>query len=697
MSLSQQQLESMLWGAAEHLRGQIDASDYKQYIFPLLFYKRLSDVYQDEYEAALTFSEGDKEYAELPEQHRFVIPSLARWEKLRETTTNIGEFIQKALRNIEKTNSRLYGVFGDAQWTNKERLPDHLLASLVEHFSRIPLGINAVKQDDLGAAYEYLIKKFADDSGHTAAEFYTNRTVVHLMTRIMTLKPGESAYDPTCGTGGMLLNAVMDLRSDGKEWRTVKLYGQEVNLLTSAIARMNMFLHDIEEFDIQRGDTLAEPKFLEDDRLKTYEVIFANPPYSIKKWDRTKFSSDPFKRNEFGVPPQGCADYAFFQHIIKSLNSQTGRAAMLWPHGVLFRDSEAEIRKQIIEADLIESVIGLGPNLFYNSPMESCVVVLRRNKSKERRKKILFINGIKEVTRERAFSYLNDQNLENLVDAYFQPDKHEGIARMVDISEIRENLHNLSIPLYIRNIAKEDEQDLESTIEAWQVGRVELKKQTKKLFTALSELGFGLEDKQEEKKPESNTANIHFKRSVFAAEIVHRLHKELTFGHVKFAKMIFLTEQLCGVDTGSTYHRQVAGPYDNRALRSIDSQIKKLKWYKSKKVDTRYVYEPLEKAGQHARYYTSYFSKEADTFDRVISLFKKHGTEHCEIVATLYSAWFDFINQGISPTDDLIIDEVLNNWHESKKRIPREKWMSGLVWMRQNDITPLAKKAGGQK
>ena len=318
MSLTQQQLESMLWGAAEHLRGQIDASDYKQYIFPLLFYKRLSDVYQDEYEEALEFSDGDQEYAELPEQHRFIIPASALWEKLRETTTNIGGFIRKALREIEKQNPRLYGVFGDAQWTNKERLPDHLLASLIEHFSKIPLGIESVNQDDLGEAYEYLIKKFADDSGHTAAEFYTNRTVVHLMTRIMKLKPGETAYDPTCGTGGMLLNAVMDLRSGGKEWRTVKLFGQEVNLLTSAIARMNMFLHDIEEFDIQRGDTLAEPKFLELDRLKQFDVIFANPPYSIKKWDRAKFSSDPYKRNEFGVPPQGCADYAFFQHIVKN-------------------------------------------------------------------------------------------------------------------------------------------------------------------------------------------------------------------------------------------------------------------------------------------------------------------------------------------------------------------------------------------
>ncbi len=489
MSLSQQQLESMLWGAAEFLRGQIDASDYKQYIFPLLFYKRLSDVYKDEYEEALAFSDGDEDFAALPEQHRFIIPESARWNTLRETSTNIGVFIQKALRTIEKSNQRLYGVFGDAQWTNKERLPDHLLSSLVEHFSKIPLGISAVTQDDLGAAYEYLIKKFADDSGHTAAEFYTNRTVVHLMTRVMELAPGESAYDPTCGTGGMLLNAVMDLRKHGKEWRTVKLFGQEVNLLTSAIARMNMFLHDIEEFDIQRGDTLAEPKFLEYDRLKQFDVIFANPPYSIKKWDRGKFSADPFKRNEFGVPPQGCADYAFFQHIIKSLNPETGRAAMLWPHGVLFRDSEAEIRKKVIEADMIEAVIGLGPNLFYNSPMESCVVILRMKKPEGRKNKVIFINGVKEVTRERAFSFLCDKNLERLVAAYIEPEKHEEIARLADIEEIRENMHNLSIPLYVHNGTNGDGQSLESTIVAWQAGRVELKKQSKKLFAALAEIG----------------------------------------------------------------------------------------------------------------------------------------------------------------------------------------------------------------
>lgn len=490
MSINQKQLEDLLWGAAVLLRGQIEASDYKQYIFPLLFFKRLDDVYEEELNEALSLYE-DESIAKQPEQHRFVIPDSARWKVVQGTTKDVGKALSDALREIEKVNQRLYGVFGDAVWTNKERLPDHLLVALINHFNKIPLGLSSVSQDDLGSAYEYLIKKFADDSGHTAAEFYTNRTIVHLMTRVLKLQPGETAYDPTCGTGGMLLNAVMDLRTEGKEWRTVKLFGQEVNLLTSAIAKMNMFLHDIEEFEIARGDTLKEPKFTNGDTLRQFDVVFANPPYSIKKWDRKAFSTDPYHRNLYGVPPQGCADYAFFQHIVQSLSDTRGRAAMLWPHGVLFRDSEEAIRRGVIESDCIEAVFGLGPNLFYNSPMESCVVILNKNKPKVRRNHILFINGVHEVTRERAHSFLSDNNLNKLVDAFFQPEDHPDIARLVRLAEIRENLYNLSLPLYVTvQHGDVDEQDLEGAIENWKISRTLLKKQTGQLFTALAELGY---------------------------------------------------------------------------------------------------------------------------------------------------------------------------------------------------------------
>ncbi len=329
--ITQQQLESYLWGAAVLLRGTIDAGDYKQFIFPLLFYKRLCDVFDEETQAALAESGGDADYAAYPENHRFQIPQDAHWREVRQAASNVGRSLQTALRAIETANpNKLFGIFGDAQWTNKDRLPDAMLRDLVEHFSKLELSIANLPGDELGQGYEYLIKKFADDSGHTAAEFYTNRTVVHLMTAMLQPQPGESIYDPTCGSGGMLLSAIAQLRRQGKEWRNVRLYGQERNLMTSSIARMNCFLHGIEDFRIERGDTLAEPKFVQGDRLMQFDVILANPPYSIKQWDRSAFAADPWGRNCFGTPPQGRADYAFWQHILSSLNSPSpvaGRGA----------------------------------------------------------------------------------------------------------------------------------------------------------------------------------------------------------------------------------------------------------------------------------------------------------------------------------------------------------------------------------
>ena len=364
--MTQQELEKYLWGAATTLRGTIDAGDYKQYIFPLLFFKRISDVYDEEFEKALAESDGDMEYAAFAENHHFQIPEGARWQDVRETTVNIGQALQSAMRAIEQANpDTLQGIFGDASWTNKDRLSDAMLTNLIEHYSQHTLNLANVPDDKLGNAYEYLIKEFADDSGHTAAEFYTNRTVVKLMTMIMDPQPGESVYDPTCGSGGLLLNCALHLKDEGKEYRTLKLYGQEINLLTSAIARMNMFMHGIEEFEIVRGDTLANPGLIENGELKKFNVILANPPYSIKSWDRKAFENDPYGRNLWGTPPQGCADYAFQQHIQKSLDLGNGRSCVLWPYGVLFRDSEREMRQKMIGNDLVECVVALGKNLFY--------------------------------------------------------------------------------------------------------------------------------------------------------------------------------------------------------------------------------------------------------------------------------------------------------------------------------------------
>jgi len=493
-NMTQQKLESYLWGAANLLRGYIDAGDYKQFIFPLIFYKRICDVYDEEQQEALEESGDDMDYASFSENHRFQIPQGAHWKDVRAVTTNVGVALQKAMREIEKANpDQLYGIFGDAQWTNKDRLSDATLRDLIEHFSSINLSIKNVPQDEIGNAYEYLIKKFADDSGHTAAEFYTNRTLVRLMALMLEPKPGESIYDPTCGSGGMPLVAALQVKEGGGEYRTLKLYGQEVNLITSAIARMNFSLHGIEDFKIVRGDTLSNPAFIEKDRLKQFDVVLANPPYSIKQWSREAWSSDPYGRNIYGVPPQGRADYAFFQHIIASMNTVTGRCAILFPHGVLFRDEEQKMREKLIEADVIECVLGLGPNLFYNSPMEACVVLCRMKKPPERKRKVLFINAVNDVTRERSQSFLEEEHIQKILSAYRVFKDVEGFAKIAGIEEIRANQSSLSIALYVRpkngngNIV---EKPIKDSIAEWQQSSEILRNSMDSLFITLKEVGF---------------------------------------------------------------------------------------------------------------------------------------------------------------------------------------------------------------
>lgn len=484
------ELQSYLWNSAVLLRTSIDAGAYKQYIFPLLFFKRICDVYDEECQQVLE-EYGDEEALEFEENHRFRVPRGAHWNDVRSVSENVGVAIVNAFRKIENANSeKLQGIFGDAAWTNKNRLPDRLLKELIEHFSTKTLSVKNCPEDELGQGYEYLIKKFADDSGHTAQEFYTNRTVVHLMTEMLKPEPGESIYDPTCGSAGMLISAIAYLKQEKKEWRNVAIFGQEINSLTSAIGKMNLFLHGVKDFEIVNGDTLKSPAFIERGRLRQFDMVLANPPYSINQWDREAFASDKYGRNFLGVPPQGRADYAFLQHILISLKKETGRCAILFPHGVLFRNEERSMREKLVRSDMLDCIIGLGPNLFYNSPMEACIVICRMNKAADRQGKVLFINAVSEVQRNNAQSYLDDNNIRRIASTYDRYEAVDGFSEIATIQDIEDNNFSLSIPLYVKSNSQDNETDgrsLQECYETWRTHSEMMRSQYIKLSDLIRE------------------------------------------------------------------------------------------------------------------------------------------------------------------------------------------------------------------
>ena len=474
------ELKSFLWGAAVRLRGQIDAAGYKEYIFPLLFFKRISDVYDEQYNEF--FEEGGKEYADEQVRELAIrIPDGAHWNDVRQVTENVGQRLVEAFIAIEQVNPAaeadgrrvggLEGIFGPKDgWTNKAKMPDHIITSLIEDFSKHNLSLASCPADEMGQAYEYLVGKFADDAGNTAQEFYTNRTVVTLMAEILNPRPDESIYDPTCGSGGMLIKCLTHLKDKGEEWQGVHVFGQEINGLTSSIARMNLYLNGIEDFSIACADTLTQPAFLDGSQLRKFDIVLANPPYSIKQWNREAFANDKWGRNFLGTPPQGRADYAFIQHILASMNPDTGRCAVLLPHGILFRKEEQEIRKNLIEKDLIEAVIGLGPNLFFNAPMEACVLVCRNRKPTNLKNKIIFINAVKEVTRKNAESYLEPTHIEKIVSAYVSSNDIADFKRIVTNNEVADNDFDLSIQKYVfLNDYEATHIDIESAISEWKV------------------------------------------------------------------------------------------------------------------------------------------------------------------------------------------------------------------------------------
>ena len=483
LRLTLDEMKQFLWSAAVRLRGQIDAAGYKEYIFPLLFFKRISDVYDEQYDGYV--AEGGAEYANSQvEDFAIRIPDEAHWRDVRAVTENVGQRLVEAFIAIEQANpgvrtdgrivGGLEGIFGPKDiWTNKNKMPDHIITSLIEDFSRHNLSLASCPADEMGQAYEYLIGKFADDAGNTAQEFYTNRTVVTLMAEILKPQPGESVYDPTCGSGGMLVKCLDYLREKGQPWQSVKVFGQEINALTSSIARMNLDLNGVEDFSIVREDTLKHPAFVDGSHLRTFDVVLANPPYAIKTWDRESFVNDKWGRNFLGTPPQNCADYAFIQHILSSMSSATGRSAILLPHGILFRNQEKEIRLKLVGLDQLECVIALGHYLFYNSAMISCILIFNAQKAEKRKGKVLFIEAENEVTRKNAQSFLEPKHINRMLNAYSDFKDEDGYCKVISNDEILRNDGKLSVSLYVEGEVTEY-MDVNDAIKEWSDSHINL-------------------------------------------------------------------------------------------------------------------------------------------------------------------------------------------------------------------------------
>jgi len=453
-----QALFNFLYEACNILRGPIGQDGFKDYITPLLYYKRISDVWDEETEQALKISDGDSEFARFPEQHRFVIPDDCHWKYLRERTENIGSAIIESMRTIERNNpTTLYGVlstFSKAQWTNKSVLSDERLSDLVEHMSKVTLGNTKYSADLMGDAYEVLLKKFADNSKSKAGEFYTPRAIVKLLVRIIAPHPGESVYDPACGSGGMLIEAARYMHNS--TLCCGRLFGQEKNVTNAAISRMNLFLHGASDFTIMQGDTLRYPRIVQNGKLAQFDCVIANPPFSLDKWGSDIWESDKFGRYIWGTPQPSNGDYAWIQHMICSMKPTRGRAAVVLPQGVLFREKkEYEMRKQMIESDKLECVITLANNLFYGAGIPACLLIFRDRKPSNKIGKVLMIDASNIYTQKRAQNELSDDDVNTIFNLYSDFINISEVAKVVTIREMREKDYALPVNRYIERKPEE--------------------------------------------------------------------------------------------------------------------------------------------------------------------------------------------------------------------------------------------------
>lgn len=453
-----EQLFAHLFEACNILRGPINQDEYKSYVIPILFFKRISDVYDEETQIALAESGNDAEYAALPDNHRFVIPNGCHWNDVREQTTNIGLAIVNAMTGIERANpdtlSGVFSSFDDANWTDKSKLSDERLKDLVEHMSSRKVGNKNYSNDVMGDSYEYLLKKFADLAKKNAGEFYTPRSIVKLLVRILAPKAGETVYDPACGTGGMLIEAIHYINNDTLTYG--KIYGQEKNLATSAIARMNLFLHGGRDFKIAQGDTLRSPRFLYRGELQTFDCVIANPPFSLKNWGADAFLTDIYGRNMFGCPTDSNGDFAWLQHMIKSMDKDNGRCAVILSQGVLFRGGkEAEMRRKLVETDKLEAIINLASGVFYRTGVNACALILNNNKPETHRGKIVLVDASNIYTAKRAQNVMEDKDIDTVYELYKNYADVPEKSKVVTIQDIADHDWTLAVNNYIERKAIE--------------------------------------------------------------------------------------------------------------------------------------------------------------------------------------------------------------------------------------------------
>ena len=496
-TLSVAQLEQYLWSAADILRGSIDSSDYKTYIFGLLFLKRLSDRFEEEAEKLVADGMSNEVAWNDPDEHQFFVPDRARWDAIQKTATNIGEALNKACAALEEQNPALEGVLAGIDYNDERKLGDAknrdtVLARLVQHFSQVSLRNDRMAEPDLlGRAYEYLIEQFADDAGKKGGEFYTPRMVVKLIVELLAPTERMRICDPTAGSGGMLIECAHYIERQSGNPRNLTLHGQEKNLGTWAICKMNMLLHGLPDARIEKGDTIRDPKLVDEGELLLYDRVIANPPFSLDEWGRDVAESDGFGRFRFGIPPKTKGDLAFVQHMVAVLNA-SGRLGVVMPHGVLFRGSaEGKIRQGLLQEDLFEAVIGLAPNLFYGTGIPASILVLNRTKPAAREGCVLFIDASGEFEEGSNQNLLRDQDIVHIAETFHGYADVEKYARVVPLAEIEQNDWNLNISRYVDTSEEEERIDVAAAVRKLRELEQERAAAEATMNRYLAELGYG--------------------------------------------------------------------------------------------------------------------------------------------------------------------------------------------------------------